>query len=292
MPSRTRLSALCLAAALLPVAGYAASGSVAEATTPSPTPTATTPAGTAPHHLGPDSRLDSIRASGVMRVCTTGDYRPFTYLDPATKKFTGIDVAMAENLAASLGVKVTWVKSSWSTLMDDTISKCDIAVGGISINTDRAQRAFFSDPIIEEGKTPITLCENAQKYDTIAEINRKGVRSITPIGGTNEKFANAHYPKGTIIRWKDNNTIFDQIIAGKADVMTTDASEAVWVAKTHPQLCALHPTKPFDYFGKGYLLPRGDTVFKEYVDVWLNMAKKGDTWDSATTPWFGDVKLS
>ncbi|GAA2960989.1 hypothetical protein ACFO7V_14960 [Glutamicibacter bergerei] len=29
-----------------------------------------------------DSRLTTISDSGTLKVCTTGDYRPFTYLDP------------------------------------------------------------------------------------------------------------------------------------------------------------------------------------------------------------------
>lgn len=296
MTVRTRITALLTAVAITPAAGCAAQNAdlVSVGSTGSPSPAASptaAPTQPAPHHLGPSSRLDEIRAAGTMKVCTTGDYRPFTYLDPTTKQYTGIDITMAKDLAASLEVDIEWVKTSWPTLMQDAINRCDIAVGGISINTARAQRAFFSAPIIEEGKTPITLCENVEKYDTIEEINQPGVRSITPVGGTNEKFADKNYPQGTVIRWDDNNTIFDQIIAGKADVMTTDASETVWVAKTHPELCAVHPDKPFDYFGKAYLLPRGDVVFKEYVDTWLTMAKKGGTWDAATKPWFGDVKL-
>lgn len=285
--------------ALVTAVTLAACGGAVSASAPgpaeapsSPAPASPQPTAAAPHHLGGSSRLDVIKAKGTLSVCTTGDYRPFTYLDPKTKRYTGIDVTMVQDLATSLGVKVAWVPTTWKTLMDDTITKCDIAAGGISINTDRAQRAFFTLPIIEEGKTPITLCTNVKKYDTIAKINRPGVRSITPIGGTNEKFADTHYPKGTIIRWKDNNTIFDEIIAGRADVMTTDASETVWVAKEKPQLCAVHPSKPFDYFGKAYLLPRGDIVLKEYVDTWLTMAKKGGTWDAATKPWFGATKLS
>ena len=226
-----------------------------------------------------------------MRVCTTGAYRPFTYKDPRTGAYSGIDVTMAQDLAARLGVKVEWVPTTWKTLMPDFTARCDIGMGGISISTDRLHQAFFTEPLLTEGKTPITLCSKVADYDTVAEINKAGVRSITPIGGTNEKFAVKHYPQGRIIRWKDNNTIFDEIIAGRADVMTTDASETVWVAKTHPELCAVHPDKPFDYFGKAYLLPRGDVVFKEYVDTWLTMAKKGGTWDAATKPWFGDVKL-
>ncbi|BDZ57062.1 hypothetical protein GCM10025872_07190 [Barrientosiimonas endolithica] len=137
-----------------------------------------------------------MRATKRLRVCTTGDYRPFTYLDPATKAYSGIDVTMAKSLAASLGAQITWVPTTWKNLMPDFLAKCDIGMGGVSISTDRAQRAFFSDPVLTEGKTPITLCRNVSKFDTVAEINRPGVRSITPEGGTNEEFAVANYPKG------------------------------------------------------------------------------------------------
>lgn len=239
----------------------------------------------------PASRLDGITDSGTLRVCTTGDYRPFTYLDPETKEYTGIDIAMVEDLAENLEAEIEWVPTTWKTLMEDFTGGCDIGVGGISVSTARAEQAFYSDPLMEEGKTPITLCENVEKYDTVEEINQPGVRSITPIGGTNEKFAQANYPDGEIIQFEDNNAIFDEIIVGRADVMTTDASETVWVANEKPELCAVHPEDPFDYFEKAYLLPRGDVVLKEYVDQWLNMAKHDGTYEEATKPWFGDTKL-
>ncbi len=245
----------------------------------------------APAPSGLESRLDEVKAAKRLRVCTTGDYRPFTYLDPRTKRYVGIDVRMAMDLAKTLGVTIEWVPTTWKTLMDDFTAKCDVGVGGISVTAQRAERAFFSDPILAEGKSPITLCKNVAKYDTVAEINRAGVRSITPIGGTNEAWAVAHYPKGTIIRWADNNTIFDQIIAGKADVMTTDSSETVWVAKEKPQLCAVNPTRPFNYAEKAYLLPRGDDIFQEYVNQWLRFAKKSGVYATASKPWFGAITL-
>lgn len=241
---------------------------------------------------GARSHLDQVRRTKVLKVCTTGDYRPFTYVDPKSKRRSGIDVDMAQGLASSLGARVTWVPTSWKDLMPDFLAKCDIAMGGVSIATDRAQKAAFSDPVLTEGKTPITLCRNVSKYDTIAEINKPAVRSITPEGGTNEEFARANYPKGKIVVWGDNNTIFDQIIAGKADVMTTDASETVWVAKTHKELCAVHPKKPFNFSEKAYLLPRGDEDWRGYVNTWLNIAKHDGTWGKATKPWFGATSLS
>lgn len=233
------------------------------------------------------SRLDAIKKANQLKVCTTGDYRPFTYLDPESGEWSGIDIDMAQDLAEELGVEVEFVQTSWKNLMPDFLEKCDMAVGGVSISLERAEQAYFSDATLDEGKTPITLCENVEKYDTVKEINQPGVRSITPIGGTNEKFADEHYPEGEIIRFEDNNAIFDEIIAGRADVMTTDASETRWVAHEKPELCAVHPNKPFNFSQKAYMLPRGDETFRQYVNQWLNMSKNDGTLKQAEKPWFG-----
>jgi cyclohexadienyl dehydratase len=233
------------------------------------------------------TRLTSVAEAGTLKVCTTGDYRPFTYLDPHTGEWSGIDITMAKNLAESMGAEPEFIQTTWKDLMPDFLSECDIAVGGVSISMERAQQAYYSEATLDEGKTPITLCENVEKYDTVKEINQPGVRSITPIGGTNEKFADANYPKGEIIRFEDNNKIFDEIIAGRADVMTTDASETRWVANEHPELCAVHPDQPFNFSQKAYLLPLGDDEFQEYVNQWLNMAKNDGTLAAAEKPWFG-----
>ena len=233
------------------------------------------------------SRLDAIKKANQLRVCTTGDYRPFTYLNPESGDWSGIDIDMAQDLAEELGVEVEFVQTSWKNLMPDFLEKCDMAVGGVSISLERAEQAYFSDATLDEGKTPITLCENVEKYDTVKEINQPGVRSITPIGGTNEEFADEHYPEGEIIRFEDNNVIFDEITAGRADVMTTDASETRWVAHEKPELCAVHPDKPFNFSQKAYMLPRGDEAFRQYVNQWLNMSKNDGTLKQAEKPWFG-----
>ena len=52
------------------------------------------------------NRLDEIIARGTLRVGTTGDYKPFTYKNPADGRFIGLDVEMGERLAKALGVKI------------------------------------------------------------------------------------------------------------------------------------------------------------------------------------------
>lgn len=237
------------------------------------------------------STLDTILAEGAMQVCTTGDYPPFTELDEDSGEFSGIDVDMARDLGDTLGVEVEFVQTSWETLMEDFLADCDIAVGGISINTARAEQAFFSAAVMADGKTPIARCEDVGKYRTVDQINDPDVTSIMPKGGTNEVFAQENYPEGDLVT-HDNLTIFNEIVEGRADVMTTDRSEVLYIAQEYDELCATNPDEPFDYFEKAFLLPRGDVVLKHYVDQWLTMALNDGTYEEITEPWLGDVDLA
>lgn len=117
------------------------------------------------------------------------------------------------------------MSTTWKTLLDDLGRHCDLGMGGISITLDRAKRAFFTAPYLRDGKTPITRCENAAKFQTLEQIDRPGVRMIVNPGGTNEQFADANLKRATIVRHHDNNTIFDEILKNNADLMITDATE-------------------------------------------------------------------
>jgi cyclohexadienyl dehydratase len=231
------------------------------------------------------SALDRVRAAGQLRVCLTGDYKPFGFLRN-DGGFEGIDVDLAQSLAAALGVKPRFVKTTWSTLMDDfTGGACDIAMGGISITLDRQLRAAFSTATMVDGKAPIARCEDTGKYGSLDAIDRPGVRVIVNPGGTNERFARAQFRQATIRVHPDNVTIFDEIVAGRADVMVTDQSETLLQHHLRPALCPVPVAAPFQFGEKAFLLPRDDVAFKAFVDQWLHLAKATGEFDAAMDRW-------
>ena len=230
--------------------------------------------------------LDQIVARGVLRVGTTGDYRPFTSRDPATGAWEGLDIDQANALAAALGVKAEFVQTSWPTLAADfSANKFDIAMGGVSITLDRARKGYFSAPYLREGKTPIARCADKGKYETLADIDRPEVRVVVNPGGTNERFARARLKSAPIRVFADNRAIFDEIAEGRADVMMTDASETKYQSKLHPgALCPVHPDKPFDFAEKAYWMQR-DAALKAFVDAWLHMAIETGAFRALTAKW-------
>jgi len=232
----------------------------------------------------PASRLDDVIKSGKLRVCTPGDYKPFSLQKP-DGSFEGLDIDLVQASAKSLGVEVEMVKTAWPQLMKDFVDKCDVAVGGISVTTDRQKTAFFTEPYMVNGKAPITKCENVKKFQTVADIDKPGVTVIENPGGSNERFARANFKQAKIVIFNDNVTIFDEILKGNADVMISESVETIVQSKLRPGLCAVNPDKPLQYGEMAWLVPRGDAAFKAWMDQWLHLAKAGGDYDRITGKW-------
>ncbi|ERO61667.1 transporter substrate-binding domain-containing protein [Pseudomonas piscis] len=233
----------------------------------------------------PTSRLDQVLESGHLTVCTTGDYKPYSYLRD-DGHYEGIDISLAESLAQSLGVRVKWVNTTWKGLMADFQSQqCDIAVGGVSVSLERQKKAFFSQPLGVDGKIPLVRCQDLKRYQTVEQINQPSVRLIEPPGGTNEVFARTRLPNANLTLFADNVKIFDQLLNHQADVMITDASEARFQQRRKPGLCAVNPEHALQYSEKAFLLPRDDVAWKSYVDQWLHLSKATGAYDQVVNQW-------
>jgi cyclohexadienyl dehydratase len=230
------------------------------------------------------SRLDDVIKSGKLHVCTPGDYKPFSFQRP-DGGFEGLDVDLVQSAAKALGVEVVMVKTAWPALMKDFIEKCDVAVGGISVTTDRQKTAFFTTAYMVNGKAPITKCENVSKFQTIADIDKPSVTVIENPGGSNERFARANFKQAKIVIFPDNVTIFDEIRKGNADVMISESVETIVQQKLRPGLCAVNPDKPLQYGEMAWLIPRGDSAMKGWMDTWMHLAKASGEYDQIAGRW-------
>jgi cyclohexadienyl dehydratase len=237
--------------------------------------------------LADGSRLDAILERQLLRVGTTGDYRPFTALDRTSGEYSGFDIDMARALAKALGVPVAFAPTTWGGLAKGLADgEFDIAMGGVSVTLDRQKIGFFSAPYLRDGKTPIARCADQERYETLAEIDRPGVKVIANPGGTNERFDRARLHAAEIVVYPDNLTIFDQLASGRADLMITDASETRFQAKLYPGvLCAIHPDRPFDFAEKAYWMPP-DPALKAFVDQWLHIMQEDGEFDAFYAKWF------
>jgi cyclohexadienyl dehydratase len=231
-----------------------------------------------PGQAQPVSHLDRIVQQGVLRVGTTGDFKPFSYLNPATNDYEGHDIDAAKLLAESLGVKIQFVKTTWPTLLKGLQEdQYDIAMCGITRNLARQKVAALSHPYINVGKSPLIRTADRNRFKTLADIDRPGVKIGVNPGGTNQRFVDANIKQATVVVIERNLSIPEKIVAGDVDVMITDNVEAMIVSKADSRLYAVDPENTYTKDDFGYLMPRDDPAWIHYVNLWLDLAKlKGD----------------
>ena len=212
------------------------------------------------------SRLDQIHKTGILRLGVPGDYAPFAIT--RGDSLAGADIRLGRALAAAMGVRPVFVKTSWANLAADMRNDAfDIALGGISITPERAAVANFSIPYHSGGKTFLCRRVDSARFSTAAAVNKPEARLIENKGGTNETVARALFPAAALTVYPDNIGVFNEIITGHADIMVTDDTEADLKALQYPQLCRSFPgtiTK-----SDKALWIHTDTALVDFVNNWL-----------------------
>ena len=224
---------------------------------------------------GTQDAVRNIKARGVLKVGTAGDYCPMSFRDPSTGKYEGFDSVLAEELARSLGVRLEYVPTSWPNLMRDTLDrKFDLALCGITITPERKKSALMSEGYLENGKTVLCRSEDAGKYTSLSAIDSPAVRVMENPGGLNEKFARKYLPHARLIIHPVNEEIPGLVASGKADVMITEIMEAAYYCAQDKRLAAPLLDRPFTQGQLGVLLPPGSEALRDHVNDFLKRKRQ------------------
>ena len=175
-------------------------------------------------------KVAQIAERGTLLVGTTGDYRPLSYRE-ADGNYWGFGIEVAGKIAERLrvgerssgmrlGVSIEFVPTSWPTLTADVLAEpqaFDLAIGGITITDARRETMLMSDGYLCNGKTILCRASEADRYRSLADIDRPEVRVMVNPGGLNEKFALANLTQAQIIVHERNEEIPSLVAEGQAD---------------------------------------------------------------------------
>ncbi len=226
-----------------------------------------------------DGKVAEIVNRGTIIFGTTGDYRPLSFREE-DGTYWGFGIEVAKEIARRLGVEITFAPTSWPTLTSDVLAepqKFDLAIGGITITDARREMMLMSDGYLANGKTILCRAADAQRFKSLADIDKPEVRVMVNPGGLNEKFANENLTHATIIVHPRNEEIPTLVAEGHADVMITEITEAPYYVQTDSRLAAPLLNAPFNHGEIGVLMQKDQDDLLQMVNATFRQMKSDGT---------------
>ena len=215
-----------------------------------------------------NGKVAEILDRGTILFGTTGDYRPLSFCEP-DGTYWGFGIEVAKEIAKRIGVGVEFKKTSWPTLTADVLTEpqiFDLAIGGITITDTRRETMLMSDGYLDNGKTILCRASEADRYKSLADIDKPEVTVMVNPGGLNEKFANENLTHANIVVYPKNEEIPTLVAEGAADVMITEITEAPYYVQTDPRLAAPLLNAPFTHGEIGVLMQKGQEDLLQMVN--------------------------
>ena len=219
-----------------------------------------------------ESKLQTIKKNGELRVGTTGDWDPMSMKDPATNKYKGFDIDVMRELAKDMGVNVKFVPAEWKTIVAGiTADRYDISTS-VTKTPKRAEVAGFTTTYYKYGTVPLVLKKNLKKFSTWNSLNNKEVTIATTLGTSQEEKAKEFFPKSKLKSVEAPARDYQEVLAGRADGNITSSTEANKLVIKYPQLVIVPDGEKNPAF-LSMMVPKGDKTWNNYVSKWIEDKK-------------------
>ena len=246
---------------------------------------ASTPDNTA---SGSPDRLARILSRGILRVGTTMDTPVFS-MRGASGELEGFDIDALSVLGEALGVRIDYVKMTFATMLPDLLAdKFDMAMSGMGRTLDRARVATFSKPYMRYGKLMMIRSADKERFRTLADLDKPGLKIAYNIGGLNDRFANTEFKQATPVGYPSNELATADLLAGKVDAQVQDSTAAIYRGRIDPRFSAMAPENLFNPVYVAALLRREDQTLLNYVNIWIDQMEMDGTLAQIRTKWLGN----
>nr|WP_315183881.1 ABC transporter substrate-binding protein [uncultured Albidiferax sp.] len=212
---------------------------------------------------------DQVKARGTLRVCIWPDYYGVSHRNPHTQQLEGIDIDLSAELARDLQLKLQYVDSSFSTLVDDlNARRCDVAMFAVGMLAQRMQQLRFSRPYLQSDIYAMTTKSN-RVVRQWADIDQPGVLVGVQAGTFMEPIMQAQLQQAKMVVVRPPATREAELEAGRIDVFMTDYPYSRRLLDNADWARLLAPPAPFSVLPYGYAVRQGDDAWWKQVDAFV-----------------------
>lgn len=215
-----------------------------------------------------------IQAERDVRVCIWPDYYGISLRNPKTQQLTGLDADLALELGKDLGVKVTYIDSSFAKLVADvTTKRCDVAMFAVGVTPQRTSQLRFTPPTLVSDIYAITN-RNNRRMKTWADVDQPGVVVAVMKGTLHEPVMRERLKAAHLLVVDTPLAREQEVEAGRADVFMTDFPYSRRMLETTDWARLMAPTSTYHLTQYAYAVAPGDDAWLQRMTQFVNDIKR------------------
>lgn len=220
------------------------------------------------------SRLERVLQNKELRACIWPEYYSITYRNPKTRELSGIDIALTQELAKELGVKVRYVDSNFSQLYDALEQdRCDVATHAIGITAERLARLQFSQAYLKSGLFAVTL-KNKEGLQSWDSLDQPGRVIAVAAGTLMEGIMAKSLKKAKLVKVQAPGTREQEVMSGRADAFMTDYPYSLRMIELTDWAAVIPAPSNMPTTEYAYAFAKGDNSLLLRVEAFLSNVKK------------------
>ena len=221
-----------------------------------------------------DGRLERILTVREVRVCIWPEYHGISYRNPRTQELSGVDSEMAQELASDLGVRLTFVDSSFARLVDDLLAdRCDVAMFGVGVTPERLEKLRFTRPHLRSDVHAVTTRTN-RRVRQWEDIDRPGIVVAVAKGTLHETLMPKRLARATLLVLDSPQAREQEVESGRADVFMTDYPYGRRMLETTDWARLVSPPTAFHLTSYAYAMVPGDDSWHTRMEQFVADIKR------------------
>ena len=219
-----------------------------------------------------NAKLEKIKAAGKIVVGTSADYPPYEFhlLPEMENEMVGIDIDIAEAIAADLNVKLEIRDIVFSKLFDELdAGHIDLALAGLSPTENRKRIADFSIPYYQAIQNMLIRASDRDRIKLLEDLRGKVVG--TQVGSIQEDMARKSINGATFFFHESIAELLVALREGKLDAVILEKPVADAYAFRNKDLVNLECTTDAMPLGSAIAVKKGTATFcSGSTRYWMN----------------------
>jgi ABC-type amino acid transport substrate-binding protein len=218
--------------------------------------------------------LEDVRRAGTLKVCIWPNYFAISYRNPRTGLLQGIDIELSKAFAQDLGVAVELVDTDFARLLSDLEArKCHIAMMGVGVTPQRAERVAFSRPYLSSDVYAVTTRAN-QSIRAWDDLDKPGRIVVVQRGTFMEPLMRRTLVHAKLSTVQKPNEREREVQSGRADAFITDYAYSQRVLINTDWARVVAPARPVQLTDYAYAVPKDEPEWLARVDRFVREIKQ------------------